>query len=163
MNVHRRTMYRIVIGLVCISVAGCDDPRRTLLCEADHQALLQASRKLLGCVSRGEVEPARYRFGRDPLPSAVSDFYAAVRTLAPTYVVIQEGYLRLELRGGFDHVGVKAYPADFKEPYPDFTYGRRKLIEGLWYYDDGYIKNPSYDKKIDSIIDKGAKRQGADG
>jgi len=159
MTDHRRAMFAIVLGLTFLSMAGCKDDRYTLLCKTDHQVLLEASRKLLGSVSKGEVKPGRYVFGRDPLPQPVSDFHTAIRPLAPTYVVLDEGYLRLELRGGFDHVGVKAYPADFNEPYPDFTYGRRKLIDGLWYYDDGYIDNPAYDKKIDSIIDSCAGKE----
>ena len=33
-------------------------------------------------------------------------------------------------------------------------YGDRKLLDGLWYYDDGYKGDPnSFDKKIDRILE----------
>ena len=57
--------------------------------------------------------------------------------------------MTIEMGDGFSGFGVKAYPESFKEPYSGFQYGNRKIIEGLWYYDDEYIDNPGYDKKVD--------------
>jgi len=56
--------------------------------------------------------------------------------------------------GGFGHLGALAYPEDFKEPWPNFKYGHKQLIPGLWYYDDGYDGNPKYDSKIEALLKK---------
>jgi len=54
-----------------------------------------------------------------------------------------------------DHFGVRIYPEDFNKPYPGFTYGDRKLLEGLVYYDEGYDFNPEYyGKKIEKLLQK---------
>ena len=39
--------------------------------------------------------------------------------------------------------------------YQSFGYGDKELIPRLWYYDDGYRDNPEYDKKIETLIQKG--------
>jgi hypothetical protein len=61
------------------------------------------------------------------------------------------------MHGGMDHFGVKIYPEDFKKPRDYFEYGDRELLPGLWYYDDGYLNNPEYDKRIDELIEKHKK------
>ena len=66
----------------------------------------------------------------------------------------------LEMHGGFVHFGFWAYSKSFKEPYPNYKYGARQLIDGLWYYDDGYSDdNPRYKKKVDAWIEEGKKKQ----
>jgi hypothetical protein len=57
------------------------------------------------------------------------------------------------MHGGFDHFGVYAYPEDFKEPHDSFRYGDRKLIDGLWYYDEEYHYDPEeYGRRIDGWL-----------
>ena len=84
----------------------------------------------------------------------------AIRDLKPKRIGIDyDGFMYLEMHGGMDHFGVKIYPEDFNEPSRgSFKYGDRELLPGLWYYDDGYLHNPEYDKRIDEIIQKGNKK-----
>lgn len=130
-----------------------------LLCKTDYQTLLESSRELLKLVARGEIKPGRYYLRGSRRPPVVSEFPQPIMDLAPNYVYIQDGHVRLEMHGGMDHLGVCAYPEDFEMPDTSFKYGNRELIEGLWYYDDEYFNNPTYDKKIESLIRKGKKRQ----
>jgi len=61
----------------------------------------------------------------------------------------------LEMMGGLDHFGVYAYPEDYKPPpHAGFELGDKKLIDGLWYYDDGYRGNPEYGKRIEALLQK---------
>ena len=64
----------------------------------------------------------------------------------------------MEMHGGMDHFGVRIYPEDFNEPDRYFKYVDRELLPGLWYYDDGYIHNPEYDKRIDTLIEENKKK-----
>lgn len=125
-----------------------------LLCETDHQVLLEACRELSRRVATGELKPGRYYVRRDRAPEA-STFPQPILDLRPSYVYIyDDAGVRLEMLGGLDHVGVQAYPEDFKEPYPNFSYGGKELIPGLWYYDDGYEGNPKHQKKIEALLQK---------
>ena len=65
------------------------------------------------------------------------------------------GEVRLEMMGGLDHFGVSFYPDNYKKPpFVGFNLGDKKLIDGLWYYDDGYEDNPRYDNKIEALLKK---------
>ena len=35
--------------------------------------------------------------------------------------------------------------------------GDRKLLEGLWYYDDEYRIDPNYDREVDAILKEHGK------
>jgi hypothetical protein len=131
--------------------------RVRLLCETDHQALLEPSRELSRRVATGELKPGRYRVFIEAAPEA-STFPKPTLVLSPSYVYIDEyisGRVMLEMLGGLGHFGVEAYSEDFNEPWPNFEYGDRELVPGLWYYDDAYDDNPTYaKKKIEALLQK---------
>jgi hypothetical protein len=123
------------------------------LCETDHRAVLEACREVLALASKGDLKPGRYNVQWRPPDPAVSRLPKVLLDLAPSYIVIDSsGYLTLEMHGGFDHFGLRAYPKDFKEPHPDFNYGHRKLMDGLWYYDEEYTYDKMYGKRIDGWL-----------
>lgn len=130
-----------------------------LLCETDYQTLLRACRELSRRVTTGDLKPQQYNIRRDPHPEA-SRFPQPILDLEPTYVIINpDGRMMIELHGGFLHYGVIAYPEDYKEPGINSKYGDKKLIDGLWYYNEDYEESPKYQKKIDKLIQKGKMRQ----
>jgi hypothetical protein len=64
------------------------------------------------------------------------------------------------IAGGLAHCGVLAYlPDHMKGPFVDLPFDKKELIPGLWYYDDRYSADPSHQKRIDSLIQEGKKRQ----
>lgn len=134
--------------------------RVLLLCKTDHQALLDAGREILSQVPKDRLNPqpdGKTYLGSFPVPKGIR-IPQAIRNLKPHVVVVDYyGYLTLEMHGGMDHFGIRVYPEDFNAPYSYFKYGGRKLTDGLWYYDDGYLHNPEYDKIVDEIIQKGKK------
>jgi hypothetical protein len=132
--------------------------RVLLLHKSDHQALLEAGREILSQVPKDRLNPqpdGETYLGSFPVPKGIR-IPQAIRDLKPHVVVVDYyGYLTLEMHGGIDHFGVRVYPEDFKEPHRNFIYGDSELLPGLWYYDDGYLHNPEYDKRIDGIIQNG--------
>lgn len=108
---------------------------------------------------KGELKRGGYRVrGRDA-SKEVSRFPTTILSLAPSYVTIAaDGYLSIEMHGGMDHFGVRIYPEDFVEPHPGYKYGNRKLLDGIWYYDEEYNYDADYDKVIDQWLAK-SKRQ----
>lgn len=124
-----------------------------LLSETDHQALLEACRELSERVSAGDLEPDGYLVRYKPHPET-SRFPQLILDLEPMRISIKsDRSIRVEMHGGYHHYGVIAYPENFEKPSHSFKYGDKKIIDGLWYYEDGY--NPKYDKKIDELIKKG--------
>ena len=132
-----------------------------LLCKTDHQALLDACRELSRrVVATGDLKHGKYYVRSDPHPD-VAGFPQPILDLGPNYVFIDcDGRVMLEMMGGLNHFGVSAYPEDYKKPpFVGFKLGDKKLIDGLWYYNDGYEGNPRYQKKIDALIQKGKMKK----
>ena len=142
--------------------------RVLLLCNTDHQALLKAGREILSQIPKDSLslDPppggirhlGEFKFG---VPEEV-EIPRAIRDLEPYACLISyDGYLTLEMHGGWDHIkremshfGVQIYPEDCKEPERNFKYGDRELLPGLWYYDEGYLRNPEFDKLIEELIEE---------
>ena len=136
--------------------------RVLLLCNTDYQALLNAGREILSRVPKDSLNPRPdgiRHLGDIGVPKGV-EIPQAIRDLKPRGCLISlDGYLTLEMHGGMDHFGVRIYPEDYKEPDRYFKYGDRELLPGLWYYDDGYLHNPEYDKRINELIEKNKKKK----
>ena len=133
--------------------------RVMLLCDTDHQALLKAGREILSKIPKDRLNPqpdGRIFLGGFNVPKGIQ-IPQAIKDLKSGCVVDYDGHLRIEMHGGMDHFGVKIYPEDFKKPDDYFEYVDRELLPGLWYYDDGYLNNPEYDKRIDELIEKHKK------
>ena len=131
-----------------------------LLCETDHQVLLEACRDLSRRVEAGDLKSGRYYIRNHPYEQA-SRFPKVILDLQPRYVHIDEnnsGRVDIPIFGGFDHFGVTAYTEEYLESGPKYEYGDRELIPGLWYYDDGYIDDPEYDKKIEALMRKAKEK-----
>jgi len=130
---------------------GCDvgQAKTRLFCETDHQALLDACRELSKRYVDGQLDSG------EPLASS-PQVPEVIRALRPSFVAVdQDGCVRIELSNKWWPLGVRAYPENYPEYPPPFEYGDRKLLEGLWYCEDGYSLHPDeYDKIIDELLSK---------
>ncbi len=130
------------------------------LCKTDHQALLEACRKVSQEAREGEIESGRHFIRSNPDPEVLRLLPQEILDVKPSYIYIDEtdsGRVMIEMLGGLGHFGVEAYTEDFMKANPNFEYSDRELIEGLWYYDDGY-ENPDYAKRIEKLIRKNKYR-----
>lgn len=137
---------------------GVKDAQRRrvlLLCNTDHRALLKAGREILSQLPEDYLNTGGKRVaGILPVPKGVQ-IPKAIQDIKPRGVFVDyDGYLIIEMHGGMDHFGVRIYSQGYKEPESHFRYVDRELLPGLWYYDDGYIHNPEYDKRIDALIEE---------
>jgi len=133
--------------------------RVLLLCKTDHEALLKAGREILNQIPEDYLNTGGKRVaGVLHLPKGVQ-IPETIQEIRPSgFFVDYDGFLIMEMHGSMDHFGVRIYPEDFKEPDRYFKYVDRELLPGLWYYDDGYIHNPEYDKRIEKLIDENKKK-----
>jgi len=130
-----------------------------LFCDTDYWALLEGCRELSRKVTTGELKKCEYMVRNNPEAETLG-FPRVILGLEPTYVHIDsEGRVIVELGGGLHHFGVYGYPSDYKKPLLNFKYGNRKLVDGLWYYEDDYEGNPELQKRIEALIEKGKARQ----
>ena len=171
MTTRKVSAKKVVLVLVVIALiaayaqllrSGSDDSpqerRVRLLCRTDHHALLEAGR---GILSKGPKDPMKYRprgpihIDGFPVPRGVP-IPRVIRKLRPHACLINfNGYVVLQMQEGLATFGVKIYPEGFKTPRDPFRYGHRELLPGLWYYDHRYRRDPTYNKKIDEIMQTG--------
>ncbi len=183
MKVSKRTVLKTVIGLLVASAlilvflyilpylqlfrlvrmaVEKDQQRKVrILSETDHHALLEACRELSREILSGNLAaPNRYIVRPEPVPE-VSRFPQLILDLDPMFIETSiDGSIAVGMQGGFHHYGVSAYPENFEKSSDSFEYGDKKIIDGLWYYEDGY--NPIYDKWIEELIQKGKMRRQAE-
>ena len=124
--------------------------RMRLLCETDHHVLLEACQGLSRLYMSGKLDLT------EPLESS-PQLPEVIRMLRPRHVAVRrDGIVKIEMYTGWSPLGVWAFPKGYEKP--SVGYGDRKLIEGLWYYDDGYSVDPNaYDKVIDGILERCGK------
>jgi hypothetical protein len=148
-------LYRFIEPTLRMS-RDADQLRTRLLCETDHQALLDACRELMRQVASGTLKNGGVYAGPE-----ISRFPEPIPTLRPDHVSVDKDIVKIEMMyTGWLPVGVYAYAKGFPEHLPPFKYGDRKLLEGLWYYDDAYGVDPvAYDKQIDELLGKCGKLQ----
>ena len=134
--------------------------RVRLLCETDHQALLEACRDISRMVAKGDLKKYEYSIRRNPDPDPeTSRFSQVILDLEPSRIYIDEdGRVMVEMFGGLDPFGVYAYPEDYTLPSYS-KYGDKKLIDGLWYYDGEYREHPEYEKRIEALMQKGKMKK----
>lgn len=126
------------------------EARIRLLCEIDHQALLDACRQLSRHVISEKPEGDTY-VGQD-----ISQLPEPIPSLRPHHVAVyRDGRVRIEMYTGWSPLGVYASPTGHEKL--SVKYGQRRLLEGLWYYDDGYRFDPEYDRRIDALLTKCGK------
>jgi hypothetical protein len=163
-RVVRLILVLCIVGLVsrsCVGVLGyvvkADRSRTRLVCETDYQVLLDACRDLL----RQQKEDRVYVLDDPSASAAVQQFPKPLLDLAPRAIVVQpdERVIIQMVGGGLrSSLGIYAYVEGFEKANPHYPFGDRRLIEGLWYFDDQYNDDPSYDKVIDKIIEEGKRR-----
>lgn len=151
--------YMKFIRLMKVEVEKEQQRKVRLLSDTDHQALLEACRELSRRVSAGDLEPGGYLVRYKPHPET-SRFPQLILDLEPMRITVKiDRSIMVEMHGGYHHYGVIAYPENFEKPSHSFKYGDKKIIDGLWYYEDGYKTSPEYQKKIEKLIQKGKMRQ----
>lgn len=126
--------------------------RIMLLYKTDHITLLNVCRKLIKEKREGGWSEERYDIRFKPHPE-VSKLPQLILRLKPTWVFINNERVMIEMFGGLDHFGFHAFSEGFLEE-DQKEYGDKKLLDGLWYYDDGYRKVANYDQYIESIKPK---------
>ncbi len=88
----------------------------------------------------------------------IAQFPEPIPSLRPNHVTIDEGRLKIEMMYmGWSSLGVFAYREGYPEYPPPAKNGDRKLLDGLWYYDDGYLGDPGYDRYIGELLCKSGK------
>jgi hypothetical protein len=153
----------IPIALLCmyISIERHKVERRLvhLLCETDHQALLEACREVSRRTAAGELKSGRaYAIRRHP---GQYSFPQAILSVDPLFVRIDgEGLVWVELFWAPSQ-GVVAYPEGYQF-HTDHRAGDKELVPGLWFYDEEYSsRRPKYMEYIDGLIDRGKKQEEA--
>ena len=160
-QVFRISLVILVTGIILFVLVvflpraprGCARKRRVrLLYETNHQELLDGCKELSRRVRTGSLKPDMYPIRSDPDPE-VAQFPQAILELMPAYVDLdRNGMVVVAVEGGITHCGVAFYPDDYKiSTHDGLPLGNKQIIEGLWYYDDGYDARSDWKERLDSL------------
>lgn len=165
-RIARRIILVVVIGvpvaivlcfvasmLICARFFDTDatGARVRLLYETDHQALLDACQELSKRVAAGELKPGEYDWiGKRP-PREALTFPQTILDLKPRLVIVRDrGEVTILMVGHPDYVGVRTWG-----PEKDSLYAGKKLLDGLWYCDLGYVRHPQdWDDRLEKLRPK---------
>lgn len=130
-----------------------------LLSKTDHHVLLEACRNLSREMDIDDSLPrSRYFVRHEPSPE-IKYFPQMILDIEPLCIdIYSDGRVKLEMTGALHHSGVIAYPENYEKPSDDFELGDKKIINGLWYYEDHY-KPKRDDKRIESLLEKGKRKR----
>jgi len=124
-----------------------NERRSILLYKTDHAALLDGCRKLIKESREGKWPEECYYVSFKPQPDSAK-LPEIILKLNPTWVSIGNERVMIEMHGGLDHFGVRAFSDEFPEQK---QYGNKKLMDGLWYYDDSYRKATNPEQYLESL------------
>jgi hypothetical protein len=154
--------YIYILPFLMVDVTGPYQAQRIVtrvLSKTDHQALLKAGREVLSQMPRMEnkTPDGSMVHGSVEIPKEIP-LPQALRALSAHHIVVNSyGYMHISMHAAMDHFGFYIYPEDFNAPDPGFKYGDRQIIDGLWYYDDGYhypdgSSCSEYAKRINDLL-----------
>ena len=129
--------------------------RAKLLYHTDHEEVLRICREKLAAYnqsfpdnSQGEIDST---VESGPGFSSIEDVpkrtYMHILDLRPTFVYISPKMTHIEMCTGFYSVGLHAFPEGVE------GHGDLKLLDGLWYSDDGFRKYPNFSDYLEELKD----------
>ena len=150
------TLLMFVVLIYRLHLEKREIPQRQvlLLYETDHKALLEACRTVIKEAREGKWEYRQYVIRLNPDPN-IDKLPEPILRLNPTYIKIWQCSMMIEMFGGLDHFGVAAFSEDCEFD----GHGDKELLNGLWYYDDGYHDIPDYEKYIESLRPKSKQQE----
>ena len=129
--------------------------RAKVLYHTDHDELLRVCREKLAAYNKSFPDDSQKQIDSDV--ESVPGFgtrddhtkktYMKILDLNPTFVNISRKMIHLELCTGFYSVRVTAFPEGVE------GFGNIKLIDGLWYSDDGFRKYPNFSDYLERLRD----------
>jgi hypothetical protein len=128
-----------------------------LFLETDYQELLAACRSLSKRVAAGELRSGQYQVYLGKRDPETLSFPQVILDLRPAEVLTNfHGYgeVLIVLFPGPEWLGITGFPEGTE------GHGAVKLIEGLWYFDNGYGEDdPKYMARINDMVEKGRQRR----
>jgi len=131
--------------------------RSLILYESDHQALLEACRELSRKVDAGQLKPGCYSLYGTPAPET-KQFPQPILDLEPLQVIIEkDGQVNIFMWPSVMY-GLIVFPEKDEdspaEPKDNYEGWRIELIDGLWYYDEDFLKHPEHMKEVEELLKK---------
>jgi hypothetical protein len=140
--------------------------RSLILYESDHQALLEACRELSRKVDAGQLKPGCYSLYGTPDPET-KQFPQPILDLEPLQVIIEKnGQVNIFMWPSVMY-GLIFFPDEdedslAEEPKDNYEGWRIELIDGLWYYDEDFLKHPKHIKEVEELLKKGTSNDSAE-
>jgi hypothetical protein len=126
-----------------------------VLFQSDYRTLLYGCRQILSDASSGKLASGTYEIRTSGSENAYK-FPQIILSLDPTYIHIEDNTVLIELAGGLSHCGLfmsldaNSFSGDHKH------FQNMNLIDGLWYYDDGFLETPNWAEKLKKLKPKDA-------
>lgn len=146
-------MMEMMSGFMDKTISELAVKQQRLLYKTDHQELLNACRDAMKDLKARRFSRAKINTSEVAVDANVAEdlkrMPEAIKRLEPVYVWFEPNNVMVALMGGLGHSGVRAYA---EGAAPLAAEDEIKLIDGLWYYDDGLREGgPEYRKYLKSL------------
>jgi hypothetical protein len=168
-KMRRRDKWIIIIGVFCgiapyiyygyfamwamRDLNNMEARRPVLLYQTDHRALLDACRELSRQVATRKLQPGDYQIHGTHDPEA-RQFPQLILDLDPLRVEIESNGVVNLMMSPVVLYGVCALPEDYEGSLTELYDYRVELIDGLWYYDEDFVKHPEHQKEVEERLKK---------
>jgi hypothetical protein len=143
-----------LVGITPNEIKQIHHTRAKLLYHTDHEEVLRICREKLASynekISDKSKKQSDYNPDLGPMGGAKGPWkrtYMHILDLRPTFVDIDPEMIHLEMCTGFYSVGLHAFPEGVE------GHGDLKLLDGLWYSDDGFQKYPNFSDYLEELKD----------
>jgi hypothetical protein len=154
----------IVAYFVCTAVwlmfelKNLEARRSLILYKTDHKALLEACKELSKRVDEGQLEPGYYSVYGTPDPET-KQFPQLILDLDPLQVITdKDGQINIIMWPSVMY-GLIFFPEKNESSLSEQRKNSYKgwcieLIDGLWYYDEDFLKHPEHMKEVETLLKK---------
>ena len=145
MKKKRKFRLKEIIQIILILYTNWNESKVESKVESKEEELLLSEHTISGDVLDKTDSLPKSGPGFGSVEDTPTKTHMQILDLNPTFVYISKTSIDIELCTGFYSISIMAFPEGVE------GYGDLKLIDGLWYNDNGFRKYPNFSEYLEQL------------